>query len=152
MAHIKYSPIWSNSRQAQPSLTNEFSAFIIHIKQTAPKISEPMLFDSVKLKVVPLPASFHPTETNSIEVKLWDSLTQSMEPYSWALGFCLWGMPGERLIICDPQSFYLGGAVLFWKTFTEFPLSVGVNLSSMLVRLPLHSIQPHFLSSLLFQG
>lgn len=37
---MKYSPTLPNSRQAQPSLTNEMSAFIIYIKQIAPKISD----------------------------------------------------------------------------------------------------------------
>lgn len=68
-ARIKYSPTLPNSREAQPSLTSEISAFIIYIKQTAPKISEPMLLD-LSNSVSPLLAFFHPTQTNCIETKL----------------------------------------------------------------------------------
>ena len=81
-ACIKYSPTLPNSRQAQISLTNEILAFMIYIKQTAPKISEPVLLD-LSSSVSPLLAFFHPTQTNCIKAKLQVSLLPRINPKLW---------------------------------------------------------------------
>lgn len=119
-AHIKYSPTLPNSRQAQPSLTNEISAFVIYIKQIAPKMSEPMLLD-LSSSVSLLLAFFHPTQTNCIEAKLQVSLLPSINPKYGTLFI------SSRLLPLDyswweahyynPQSFFLVGTVLFFGRY-----------------------------------
>lgn len=106
-AHIKYSPTLPNSRQAQPSLTNEISAVIIHIKQTAPKISESTLLDLTNSKSACCHRPFIQPKPNIIEVKLRDSLLPSIDrtlfisPRLLPPGYSWW-----ETHYCDSQSFF----------------------------------------------
>lgn len=120
-AHVKYSPTLPNRRQAQPSLTNEISAFITHIQQTAPKIAEPVLLDLSSSKSAYSQHSFIQLKPNCIEVKLRDSLLPSIDPEYGTLfispGLLPLGYSWWEAHYYDPQSFSLGGAILFWRTF-----------------------------------
>lgn len=77
---IKYSPTLPGGRQVQPSLTNEISAFMIHVKQTAPKISEATLLDLSGSRSACCQRSLMPPKANVIEVKLRDSSLPNMDP------------------------------------------------------------------------
>ena len=109
-AHIKYSPTLPNSRQAQPSLTNEISAVIIHTKQTAPKISEPRLLDLSNSKSACCHHPFIRPDPNITEGKLRGSLLPSIDPKCGTLfisprllppGYSWW-----ETHYCDSQSFF----------------------------------------------
>lgn len=114
--HIKYSPTRPNSRQAQPSLTNEISAFIIHIKQTAPWISEPMFPDLTSLKPAccqhPLIGPELMVVKLSCEVHCNQTVTQKHGSLPTAPSFCLRGVPGERSLAAVLRALS-GGAILF---------------------------------------
>ena len=130
-AHIKYSPTLPNSRQAQPSLTNEISAVIIHTKQTAPKISEPRLLDLSNSKSACCHHPFIRPEPNITEGKLRGSLLPSIDPYSSAPGFCLRGTPGGKLIIVILRAFFPRWSHSFSENIYLIPFFewVGTSLS-----------------------
>lgn len=118
---IKYRPTLPSGRQVQPSLTNEISAFMVHVKQTAPKVSEATLLDLSGSRSACCQRSLMPPKANGIEVKLRDSSLPNIDPKCGTLFISPELLPlgyswGEAHY-CDPQSFFLGGAILFWRTF-----------------------------------